>query len=287
LGRFVQRDPIGFAAGDNNMYRFVGNGPTGAVDPSGLAEGYNSINEWLTGPVPQLSQADIEQIEQLERMLRARPSQPSPTGFVPWQGRDGAVSCIGRMHRASGHSPDGHPISGSAALDAVQAGLDLFGLVPGAGEVFDGLNGLISLGRGDYTGAGLSFAAMWPVGGQAATAAKFGLKYGDEVAAAGRCAAPRTRVSGHNPPISPRQRLHVNGPAGKSQFNAGVDVEGVVRTAWEGGTPVFNKNGQFIGKRYTFSKPVGTSPTGHPQNSVFVHWSPNSGIHGVPTTVGP
>jgi RHS repeat-associated protein len=27
LGRFVQRDPIGFAAGDNNMYRFVGNGP--------------------------------------------------------------------------------------------------------------------------------------------------------------------------------------------------------------------------------------------------------------------
>jgi hypothetical protein len=38
LGRFVQRDPIGFAAGDNNMYRFVGNGPTGKVDPSGLCE---------------------------------------------------------------------------------------------------------------------------------------------------------------------------------------------------------------------------------------------------------
>ena len=36
LGRFVQRDPIGFAAGDPNLYRFVGNNPANATDPSGL-----------------------------------------------------------------------------------------------------------------------------------------------------------------------------------------------------------------------------------------------------------
>jgi RHS repeat-associated protein len=36
LGRFIQRDPLGFEAGDNNWYRFVGNGPTGNVDPSGM-----------------------------------------------------------------------------------------------------------------------------------------------------------------------------------------------------------------------------------------------------------
>jgi RHS repeat-associated protein len=36
LGRFIQLDPIGFSAGDSNWYRFVGNGPTGKVDPSGL-----------------------------------------------------------------------------------------------------------------------------------------------------------------------------------------------------------------------------------------------------------
>ena len=35
LGRFTELDPIGFAAGDNNWYRFVGNGPTGSTDPSG------------------------------------------------------------------------------------------------------------------------------------------------------------------------------------------------------------------------------------------------------------
>ena len=31
-------DPIGFAAGDANLYRYVGNGPTGATDSLGLAD---------------------------------------------------------------------------------------------------------------------------------------------------------------------------------------------------------------------------------------------------------
>ncbi len=34
-GRFVSQDPIGFLAGDANLYRYVGNGVTGATDPSG------------------------------------------------------------------------------------------------------------------------------------------------------------------------------------------------------------------------------------------------------------
>ena len=36
LGQFIERDPIGFEAGDNNWYRFVANGPTVKTDPSGL-----------------------------------------------------------------------------------------------------------------------------------------------------------------------------------------------------------------------------------------------------------
>jgi RHS repeat-associated protein len=35
LGRFIELDPIGFQAGDNNFYRFVGNGPVGRNDPRG------------------------------------------------------------------------------------------------------------------------------------------------------------------------------------------------------------------------------------------------------------
>lgn len=36
LGRFLSRDPIGFAAGDTLLYRYVGNNPVNALDPSPL-----------------------------------------------------------------------------------------------------------------------------------------------------------------------------------------------------------------------------------------------------------
>jgi len=38
LGQWLNEDPIGFSAGDENVRRYVGNGVTGAVDPSGLQE---------------------------------------------------------------------------------------------------------------------------------------------------------------------------------------------------------------------------------------------------------
>ena len=36
IGRWMSEDPIGFAAGDSNLSRYVGNSPTNATDPSGL-----------------------------------------------------------------------------------------------------------------------------------------------------------------------------------------------------------------------------------------------------------
>lgn len=36
VGRWLSEDPIGFAAGDANLSRYVGNGPANDVDPSGL-----------------------------------------------------------------------------------------------------------------------------------------------------------------------------------------------------------------------------------------------------------
>ena len=35
-GRFISQDPIGFSAGDANLYRYVGNAPGDATDPEGL-----------------------------------------------------------------------------------------------------------------------------------------------------------------------------------------------------------------------------------------------------------
>jgi RHS repeat-associated protein len=36
LGRWMQNDPMGFAAGDANLYRYVGDNPANATDPAGL-----------------------------------------------------------------------------------------------------------------------------------------------------------------------------------------------------------------------------------------------------------
>ncbi len=35
-GTFISKDPLSFAAGDANLYRYVGNDPTNAIDPSGM-----------------------------------------------------------------------------------------------------------------------------------------------------------------------------------------------------------------------------------------------------------
>jgi RHS repeat-associated protein len=53
LGRFLQTDPIGFAAGDNNLYRYVGNNPVKGVDPCGLFQltlggGYDGLGGYIT-----------------------------------------------------------------------------------------------------------------------------------------------------------------------------------------------------------------------------------------------
>ncbi|NOU15929.1 MAG: RHS repeat-associated core domain-containing protein [Bacteroidales bacterium] len=61
---------------------------------------------------------------------------------------------------------------GSNAMDWVQGGLDVVGLIPVIGEVADGANALIYTARGDYLNAGLSAAAMIPIAGWAATGAK-------------------------------------------------------------------------------------------------------------------
>ncbi len=39
IGRFVSQDPKRFAAGDVDLYRYVGNNPTDRTDPSGFIEG--------------------------------------------------------------------------------------------------------------------------------------------------------------------------------------------------------------------------------------------------------
>lgn len=61
-------DPIGFAAGDANLYRYVGNGPTNETDPSGLSPTQNAVKhpstvvnyvKMLEARNPKMSPAEV------------------------------------------------------------------------------------------------------------------------------------------------------------------------------------------------------------------------------------
>ncbi|MDB5387986.1 MAG: wapA 3 [Planctomycetaceae bacterium] len=51
-GRFISEDPLGFAAGDTNVQRYVGNSVTNAIDPSGLERIHLPADDrgtWIAG----------------------------------------------------------------------------------------------------------------------------------------------------------------------------------------------------------------------------------------------
>lgn len=48
-GRWTNKDRIGFAGGDTNIYRFVGNDPANRRDPRGLADVFIGVDADLVG----------------------------------------------------------------------------------------------------------------------------------------------------------------------------------------------------------------------------------------------
>jgi RHS repeat-associated protein len=54
VGRWLSEDPIGFAAGDANLYSYVQNEPTSSIDPSGLVGGAwpGQPNPWTPPSAP-------------------------------------------------------------------------------------------------------------------------------------------------------------------------------------------------------------------------------------------
>ena len=61
-GRFVTQDPKAFAAGDTNLYRYVGDLPTGRVDQSGFSGGGTAQE-----PPGEQNLTDLDLLEEIEK----------------------------------------------------------------------------------------------------------------------------------------------------------------------------------------------------------------------------
>jgi RHS repeat-associated protein len=62
IGRWVSEDPAGFRAGDSNLYRYVGNGPTNRTDPAGLQD--------LSGAELEVQRRTAAIIQELQKGLQ-------------------------------------------------------------------------------------------------------------------------------------------------------------------------------------------------------------------------
>jgi uncharacterized protein RhaS with RHS repeats len=81
VGRWLSEDPLGFKAGDENLYRYVGNGPTNDVDPMGLAPG--DVEDFIEGFVEGSG---------LGHIFR-KPAAPSP--IVPRKPPPSGIGAVG------------------------------------------------------------------------------------------------------------------------------------------------------------------------------------------------
>ncbi len=58
LGRFMSEDPMGFSAGDNNLFRYCGNDPMDRTDPTGLIDGILDRSGYLEYQLVQDTKID-------------------------------------------------------------------------------------------------------------------------------------------------------------------------------------------------------------------------------------
>jgi hypothetical protein len=83
-GRFMSEDPKGFAAGDPNLFRYVGNHPTYATDPSGLDEAPTLVGSYRAKI--KKSDVDANKGNWVELKLRVyvgvTPDGPSPKAKI-------------------------------------------------------------------------------------------------------------------------------------------------------------------------------------------------------------
>src|SRR5262249_47908031 len=88
--RWLSQDPLGFDAGDSNLYRYVNNGPTAATDPSGFQEydrwarAQQNINDQKSGGNKSEAQLRLKELVESERAQTQKIQQDALEAIV-WQ----------------------------------------------------------------------------------------------------------------------------------------------------------------------------------------------------------
>ncbi|MBK8252479.1 MAG: hypothetical protein IPK82_07400 [Polyangiaceae bacterium] len=179
--------------------RSLANGGTITFNHSRVSEGV-----WMRHWDPQGNPLELNELtyEEYEEFRQAHPELNMPE-LKPPEGEGEGNGNGNTVGRVVGETPaaevsaeeanppvaaetPGEASLGTKVLDGVQIGLDVVGLIPGAGEIADLTNAGISALRGDYVGAGLSLASAIPFAGWFGTGAKFarrGIGLADEAAA--------------------------------------------------------------------------------------------------------
>jgi RHS repeat-associated protein len=198
IGRWTSEDPIGFAGGDSNLSRYVGNGATLGRDPSGLIcaddedgrrvpdgvisvartarEGFYNVTMRDGRVVPMRLSGDLLKAY-LAMAAKNAPSHGVPPIITEGQAHQGKIPVAPglkpHMQQPRAENPKQlQPLANEELLDGLQFIFTVGGFVPVIGEPLDMLDGIVSFFRGDYAGAALSMASIIPFLGMPAGFAK-------------------------------------------------------------------------------------------------------------------
>jgi RHS repeat-associated protein len=176
-GRFDRRDPVSFAAGDPNLYRYVSNAPTLTTDPLGLAGGGFWSDYWYYLTHPGNMDTDLQIIDGTISLITGGMSDDGigtiidigNEGSTVWTNTEGdvyatvgttAATMTGVRQLDDGiegvDAVDGHQQTiGENILDVVQGAVQLIGTALGIQQGLSGLWNCFPAGTPVSTTSGL------------------------------------------------------------------------------------------------------------------------------------
>ena len=155
--RWLSQDPLGFGAGDSNLYRYVGNQPTLAGDASGMFPG-DALDGGSTGSSKKETDRLIKDFKAQEAKA-ALPSYTPPPPPAPKQAGEAFLESLVKAKpiapptlpwdRQLGVTP-GDVAKAQEDAEAMRFTLNSMGMIKGLGYPAAALSAVIAFAEGDY-----------------------------------------------------------------------------------------------------------------------------------------